>query len=391
MSRKHILIIAPFLTSSPKKGYEHFVHQYTSAMLGRGNQVTLVCLGRDDNRNIESFDHENLNMIIASPSKFDAMIGFLKACTYRKPLQSYKFLGLFKKKVNRIISDGEFDDIVCFMVRCAACLPASLVDRTKVVAIDPISASFKWRSKFEKFPMNFIFYLDSLFSKSFEEGLASKAANFFLINRNDFNLIKVTNNRIPQFLTYGTESNESDVKVFVKRFKSRTILITGRLDYIPNINGIINFAKLAFISDLIKNNFKVIVVGRGRYTSDISKLEKNNTIEIKGEVPSVIEELDTAFCSACFVDFPHGIQTKVIEALSIGLPVLANKEIFSSFSNSYPGECPIILVNDVLELDIVLSRLMSSESEYLNISERSIDYAQKHFSWENTIEEIEAE
>ncbi len=71
--------------------------------------------------------------------------------------------------------------------------------------------------------------------------------------------------------------------------------------------------------------------------------------------------------------------------------MLANKEIFSSFSNSYPGECPIILVNDVLELDIVLSRLMSSESEYLNISERSIDYAQKHFSWENTIEEIEAE
>lgn len=108
----------------------------------------------------------------------------------------------------------------------------------------------------------------------------------------------------------------------------RNIIFLGTLDYLPNKRGIV-----WFINNILRHlkGYKLHIFGR---IKDSDKIHlKSNNVFIHGYVKN-IENLDLKFCCGISPIFSSaGIQNKVIDYISFGLPSIVTPDSIGGFSD----------------------------------------------------------
>jgi polysaccharide biosynthesis protein PslH len=119
--------------------------------------------------------------------------------------------------------------------------------------------------------------------------------------------------------------------------QASTIVFLGRMDYFPNVQGIIDFAQTAF--PRIKHGFPAAhlrIIGSNP-VREVRELASKPGIEVTGYVPDVRPYLADAAVAIAPLRIARGTQNKILECMSMGIPVVSSPQAARGVQAT-PGE-----------------------------------------------------
>lgn len=164
------------------------------------------------------------------------------------------------------------------------------------------------------------------------------------------------------------------------RPQEKNLVFIGNLFYPPNYDAVCFFIKN--IWKKLKNrmpDFKFVVIGRD---SNL-KFPKEKRVVFTGFLENPYELISNFYIFISPVRFGAGIQTKIIEAMAIGIPVIATDLSLRSLKDIKEGENVFIIhkINDTDEWYLKTEFLIKNviEKDYRSFVLRSKEYIRKNY------------
>lgn len=354
-----------------------------------GHEITLVCLYNENDNIEEALEHKEIFDRIY-PIKFNSKMAYLTtplAVFNDKPfiVQYYYNLNM-QKQVDKLLKEEHFDIITGYMPRIAPYLEKHTKENVIIDLCDAFSMMYRRRIQVTK----------SLFDK-FKIGIEYiKMRNYEKKCLKMFNAQTVISKYDKQYLeTLSDKSNIHIVKngVDTDYFSPKqaelknNICFVGSLRYIANLEAAIYFAQEVF--PLIKKEipdakFKII----GAYPKPVlyEIAQKIDGVEVTGRVDDVRDSMKDCKISVCPVRIAGGVQNKILEAMSMGIPVVTTLE-GSEGIGADESILPIAQNNEDYARKVI--ELMTSEEKHSAISASSRDFILKNFSWDEIRKELD--
>ncbi|EPP5334278.1 glycosyltransferase [Vibrio harveyi] len=167
---------------------------------------------------------------------------------------------------------------------------------------------------------------------------------------------------------------KSKIKYQINNLR-RTVVFHGDMTYEPNIRAAEALIGVLRENSVNKNTIKLIGKGSEAYDS------KERNIKGMGFVDNLEVELSQNLCYVALIDTGAGIKNKVLDAFSVGLPVIATRDTMLGIPNATSGK-EYILVNDLSDITNMIDQIENDEllRESLSVNGRRL--VNDHYSWE---------
>jgi len=188
--------------------------------------------------------------------------------------------------------------------------------------------SEKWfdyaRSK--AFPLSFGYLIEAKKLRRFEEKLAGEFDLCTATTQGELEEVQKLNSDVPSAVI----PNGVDLSYFYPRpedaGKSVALVFLGRMDYFPNIDGTLYFARSIF--PLIRQSvphaeFRIVGSNPSRAIRNLAKIPG---ISVTGHVSDVRPYLMDAAVAVAPLRIARGTQNKILQFLAMGVPVVATPE-----------------------------------------------------------------
>jgi sugar transferase (PEP-CTERM/EpsH1 system associated) len=226
--------------------------------------------------------------------------------------------------------------------------------------------SDKWTqySKYARFPMSWIYALEGRKLANYEKKVAESFDHSIFVTEAEKRIFERKN---PHIQNISVITNGVDLDYFSPKFSQRQaprsqrpetinqqpvsfnqppatrneqpiIVFTGAMDYYANIDGVVWFA--IEILPLIKKEIPEIqffIVGSNP-TKEVLSLSSNNGVTVTGYVPDTREYLNRATVVVVPLRIARGIQNKILEAMAMGIPVVATPQAFEGINANIGGD-----------------------------------------------------
>lgn len=158
-----------------------------------------------------------------------------------------------------------------------------------------------------------------------------------------------------------------------------TLLFSGVMDYFPNVDGVRYFAREIFprISREMPAA-RLLIVGQ-RPTRDVRRLGRLPGIEVTGPVPDVRPYFGQAQVAVAPLRVAQGMQTKILEAMAMGLPVVATSRAYTGLE-ARPGEHLFVEDDPARFADIVVGLLRAPDLR-LRVGRAARAFVEVHHAW----------
>ena len=331
-------------------------------------QVDVVYLGNKpmkQDKNIFSFTPSNIIIKI-----FYCLISLINI----KPIQFGLF---FSKEMKKFIEENSHSyEIIFFQhIRSSQYLPKNYYGTTILDMGDLYSDNYTQTYKILNYfnPLKYIYFIESIFVKKIESKIFSTFDKILLFSENEVSKVKKI---------YGKKIikvSESIDKIYKKISFSKNkirILFVGNLNYLPNILACRDFIK-NILPILNKKNSKIkfSIVGNISKKDKILLL-KNKNVEVLGSKKNIQQYIKNSFCGIANLSIATGIQVKVLQYMSYGLPVICSSQVASNFKNS------VLTYNSSKELVNKLLYLKDNKLFWNKFSKKSYLFIKK-FKWED--------
>ncbi len=116
-----------------------------------------------------------------------------------------------------------------------------------------------------------------------------------------------------------------------------TLIFTGVMDYEPNVDGVLWFADACWPAVRERHaDARLLVVG-SKPAPAVVALAQRPGIEVTGRVETTPPWFDRAAVAIAPLRLARGVQNKVLEAMSMGLPVVATPQAAQGLGDVPPG------------------------------------------------------
>jgi glycosyltransferase involved in cell wall biosynthesis len=360
-----VYLITPSYNKNIRKGYEGVLKTWAKT-INKEIPVQIISLS-ESSKNID-------NIIIQSSSVnvFQIIFNFIYALINNIPFQSNLF---FSKKIfNKIRKLDEIEEnsvFIFFTIRCHYLSLAVLKNRKIIHAVDSMLLNFKGKFESEKniFKKSLYFiefrrlkYKETLFLKTYER-------NIFVSSR-DINFLELKNAcEIPLVVK---SHSIKDYKTSSSKF---IIGMSGNFNYSPNINAA--YFLIRSILPLLHEDIELRLIGfnADRFISEAFQLKN---LKIKNNVPSIPEHVKLLDVSIAPMLDGSGMQNKIIDAMSLGVPVITNK--FGLGSIQAIPDKSIIIYDDQESLISSIKRLSKDEALLRSIGEEGYKLIQSKYT-----------
>jgi len=309
----------------------------------------------------------------------------------------YMLLGIpiiiteMQKRVKKLIECNKFDVILLYGIGSIPYCPPAYYKKVIVNIEDPQSIKLRRMkglpvcSLWEKAKLSVLEKLNEHYEKSF----LPKIAKVVLLSEEDAKDMREKGKyeNIGR-VSYGI--NKQSIEEIVS-FEERTegmIVFSGNMFHLPNVDGALFFLRHIFSLVLQEYSTAVLwIVGAEPDTRirDAAACFGEHVV-ITGRVNDMQEYLQRAKVSICPVRLKIGVQTKILEALSWGTPVVT-----TIAGNSGIGGCSgsELWVED--EPKIFASRVVAllRGEGWRQLSEKGRKLVEENFSWERSAMELE--
>ena len=359
------------------------IYHYLSELKKRGYNIALVTLVSPDD-DLEGAKEHNEFYTKLIPVPFNKKLAYLnaiKAAFNDKPfIVEYFYSRAMQKAIDKEIKTGNYDLIIGYIIRSLPYIK-KYKNISKIIHLcDSYTMLYERRIKeqkswFDKLKIS----IEYLKVKHYENLACEISDKQILISESDSEHIAsfVKN---PEKLKVIGWATDTDYYVPQTADKTNTISFVGSMQYIPNSEAAMYFATEVF--PLIKKEipdakFKIIGAKPRQELFDATKGIEG--IEITGRVEDVRECMKECKVSVCPTKIASGIQSKILEAMSMGIPTVttpagaegvgANEQIL-----------PVARTNEEYAQKVI--ELMKNQKLNDEISKKSREFIINNFSWD---------
>lgn len=159
----------------------------------------------------------------------------------------------------------------------------------------------------------------------------------------------------------------------------KRIIFSGKMSYHPNAQAAVWFAENVFPA--LKRDFpdaEFVIVGSSP-GGGVAALSGQPGISVTGHVEDIRSYLDSSYVAVVPMQVAVGMQNKALEAMAMGLPVVASPAAARAFGKSCPG---IVVAETAEETIREVSRLLERPAVASEIGRAGMEEARRMFSWE---------
>jgi sugar transferase (PEP-CTERM/EpsH1 system associated) len=286
----------------------------------------------------------------------------------------------YSKKFKEAIQRQDFDVV---LVDCSSMAQYAIdIEKPKIVDfVDIDSDKWKLYSRHSWPPQSIIYHMEYRRLQLFENDI-NKQFNFCLVVSEDEKKLLQDTEKVVII------PNGIDLEFFVPRAQQNdnTLIFTGAMNYFPNIDGVSYFHRN--IWPLVKEHIqdvKFIVAGMSPPPKIRALASKDTTIT--GFVSDVRDYLVQATVCVVPLRIAKGIQNKILEAMAMGIPVVATTAANAGIKARDKHQ---ILIADSPE-DFARSVLMLLKDPQLRqtIAANARQFVQENFSWSKNLSKLD--
>ena len=245
-------------------------------------------------------------------------------------LPYYRNAGL-QAWVNRTIREQKIDAVVVFSSAMAQYVQGFPELRTLVDFVDVDSAKWSQYAVNHRWPMSWLYRREGERLLAFERSVAQRATHSFFVTEAETELFcrsaPESRGRIDPMCNGVNADFFSPEHDLAAPFKTGELplVFTGAMDYWPNVDAVTWFAT-EMLPGLRRTrpDLKFYIVGRSP-TPAVTALANEHVI-VTGTVDDVRPYLRYAAVVVAPLRLARGIQNKVLEAMAMGVPVVASQE-----------------------------------------------------------------
>ncbi len=164
----------------------------------------------------------------------------------------------------------------------------------------------------------------------------------------------------------------------------RTAIFTGVMDYEPNVDGVCWFVEQCWPA--LRERFpdaRLLVVG-SRPTARVQALAATPGVAVTGRVPETPPWFDQAAVAIAPLRLARGVQNKVLEAMSMGLPVVSSPQAAQGLG---PAPADAVAVADGAAATIAaVARWFADPTAARAGGRRAADWVRAEWRWERMYE-----
>ena len=295
-----------------------------------------------------------------------------------------------KDNVKNIIKCNKFDAILLFEMSAIQYCPPSCYNKLIVNIEDPQSIRLY---RVAKLPIWSLWQRIKQFvliklTACYENRMLPKMAKVLLLSKADMNDMREQKGYGNlAFVPYGVDQREL-AEIVCYENRERVIVFSGSMNHIPNVDGALLFLRDIFPLILRQYPSALLwIVGTNpdnRIYEAAAKFEKQ--VVITGRVDNMAEYIKRATVSVCPVRLKIGVQTKILEALSWGTPVVT-----TSAGNSGVGGIPgtHLWVEDDPHLFAQRVAELLQGHNWSWLSEEGRKLVAERFTWEGSVAHLE--
>lgn len=371
------------------------IYHYLSELKNRGYEITLVTLISDDD-DLDGALKDNSFYTKLIPIKFNKKLAYLnaaKAVFNDKPfIVEYFYSKVMQKAIDNEIKTGNYDVIIGYIIRSLPYIKKYKNIKKIIHLCDSISMMYERRIKekkswFDKFKIG----VEYIKVRNYEDLCCKNSDAQIMISDADFDYL----NKFTQTDKMKVIGLATDTEYYkpIECEKKNNICFVGSMQYIPNSEAAMYFATEVF--PLVKKEIpeaKFKIIGANPRQELFNSTKDIDGIEITGRVEDVRDYMKDCKVSVCPVRIAGGIQNKILEAMSIGIPVVTTPEGAEGIG---ADENILAVAKNSEEYASKVIELMKDSQKQKKIGKLSREFILNNFSWEkvgndwdNVIQEV---
>jgi sugar transferase (PEP-CTERM/EpsH1 system associated) len=260
--------------------------------------------------------------------------------------------------------------------------------------------SEKWRqlSEFSRFPLSGIYRLEHERLARAEIAISHWARCSVFVSEIEADLFRqiggagkivaIPNGVSLNFLRFPVYDEIKPNKGDLQSFRPLHILFVGTMNYFPNADAVLYFAREIF--PLIRAIFPQVifdVVGRWPVRA-VRNLRDIDGIRVHGEVKEIHAFLARADVSIAPMRISRGVPNKILEAMAVGVPVVATREAVKGIRVGNEEE--LLLADTSKSFADQVIRLLSDFELRARLTKRARQRVQETYNWKAVGHQLES-
>jgi sugar transferase (PEP-CTERM/EpsH1 system associated) len=324
----NILYVAPRLPYPPAKGDKtRAFHQI--AELAKEHRVHLVCAidPKDDVAGLPALGRHCASVEAVRIGRGAIRARAAWALLRGNPRWAFSHVSrALTERVARKLSAERFDVVLGSWIASAECLRRVNGVPRVLDFVDVVSELWRMAAAFAGFPASGIYRLEARRLARYEAQTASDLDGSVVVSEAEARLLR----RQRADLDVSVVGNGVDLEYFTPPPDGRPasastphVVFTGTMDYLPNVDAVTYFCRsvLPRVREAIPG-VRFEVVGRDP-TPAVRALARESRVTVTSAVPDIRDYLGRATVAVAPLRIGRGIQNKVIEAMAMGVPVVA--------------------------------------------------------------------
>lgn len=291
----------------------------------------------------------------------------------------------FKSKLSQIIINGKYDGIHVQHIRMAQFIPYEL--KHKVILDLPDAFSMYWKRRYHSAKNPFIKGFNFLEYKRlnhFEIQTIPTFPQTLVCSKEDQRYLSEIDGAKVDVLPNGvdTKTFASSKGVFIKN----RILFTGNMDYAPNVDAVQYFIHQIF--PIIQNEIPEVefIIAGQRPVPKVRELASEH-VKVTGFIENLSEEYAKAHVVVSPLRIGAGTQNKVLEALSMDIPVVTTYVGYEGLG--LPEGIGALLSNDAEEFAHNVIRILRDDKFRYKMASEGGKVIRDRFSWPSIAKQLE--
>lgn len=292
--------------------------------------------------------------------------------------------------VTKHVSEGSYDSILLFELSAVKHLPKQLLHRLAVNIEDPQSLRI---SRMAKLPVwsprsRLKLQIVAELMRRYEKKILPQLGKVFLLSKKDIDDFRLQGSYSNlAYVPYGvTHIRSTEIKPYECR--KRFIVYSGNMFHPPNVDGALHFLNEIFPRVLrMEPSATFFIVGADPDSRIFQAAKKyGSRVEITGRVANLAAYVESAIVCICPVRLEIGVQTKVLESLSLGTPVVT-----TTAGNRGIGATPGIHLHVADDPECFAQKVceLFHGTNWASLSANGLQFVTEHFSWEESARELE--
>ncbi len=379
--RPRLLFVSPRFPYPPIQGDRLRAYELLGRLRDR-YQITLLAPDAPDATHVARA--LGVEWIPVHVARLPALLAIVAALPSKLPLQvAYLCPPALLHGARRILAECRHDLLHIHTIRAA---PVAGLTHLPVVFdfIDPLSLNMRRRAEHEHIPLRWLFQHEADRLQQYERKLLDQSAATMVVAATDLpalgnhpRLHVITSGINLDTFTY-TEANRDPA----------TIIFSGRMAYYPNADAA-RFLALEILP-LVRAQLptaQLRIVGADPPPS-VRDLAICPGVTVTGYVEQIAVELQRATVAAAPIRTGTGIQTKVMEAMACGTPVVATAHALAGIA-AQPG-LHALVAEEAQPIAQALIRLMMDAQLRLQLARAARKWVELRYTWDATADAVDA-